>query len=306
MYIRKLGIILTGVVGSLLFGVSVHAETYGSVNIETLNVRQSPTVQSPTINQYSKNKTIKITNQVDGDWYEIELDKENKAYINTQYVDVYKVKATINGNGVNVRTYPSINSKINRQFSKGQTISVHYQVGDWYYISLGYEPFFGFVHKSYVEDPFLYLVPTKDISEVKEVKFNEQQSLTLQGTQSSKATGIINYAKKFIGNPYRYGGNSLTNGTDCSGFTQQIMKHAGVSIQRSSAAQYANNGVKVSTNNLQPGDLLFYGYNGRVSHVAIYIGNKQVIHANDSRTGITIGNAFPTRGKPYIGAKRVI
>lgn len=84
------------------------------------------------------------------------------------------------------------------------------------------------------------------------------------------------------------------------------MKKVGVSIQRSSAAQYASNGVKVSTNNLQPGDLLFYGYGGRVSHVGIYIGNKKMIHASSSTTGIIISNAFRTSGKPLIGAKRVL
>ncbi|HHX59671.1 MAG TPA: C40 family peptidase, partial [Epulopiscium sp.] len=157
--------------------------------------------------------------------------------------------------------------------------------------------------QSYIEDPFLYLVPIKDISEVTEVPIKETPKSTPKTTKSNE---VINYAKQFLGNPYRYGGNSLTRGIDCSGFTQQIMKKSGIYLQRNSASQYARNGVKVSTNNLQPGDLLFYGYGGRVSHVAIYVGNKQVIHANDPRTGITIGNAFPTRGKPLIGAKRVI
>ncbi len=83
------------------------------------------------------------------------------------------------------------------------------------------------------------------------------------------------------------------------------MKNFGISLNRSSSAQYANNGYHVSSSNLQKGDLLFYGYSGKVSHVAIYIGGGQIIHANDERTGICIGNAFPTRGKTYIGAKRV-
>jgi len=129
-----------------------------------------------------------------------------------------------------------------------------------------------------------------------------------QSSSTGSATGasIVSYAKQFLGNPYVYGGNSLTNGVDCSGFTSQVMRHFGISLNRSSSSQYANNGYHVSSDNLQQGDLLFYGYNGRVSHVAIYIGGGQIIHANDERTGICIGNAFPSRGKPYIGAKRVI
>ena len=129
-------------------------------------------------------------------------------------------------------------------------------------------------------------------------------------SQSSSSGGsgsaVVSYAKQFLGNPYVYGGNSLTNGVDCSGFTSQVMRHFGVSLNRSSAAQYANNGSYVSSDNLQPGDLVFYGYSGQVSHVAIYIGGGQIIHANDERTGICIGNAFPSGGKPYIGAKRVL
>ena len=125
-------------------------------------------------------------------------------------------------------------------------------------------------------------------------------------SSSSLGQAVVDYAMQFLGNPYVYGGNSLTNGVDCSGFTSQIMKHFGISLNRSSSAQYANNGYYVSSDNLQKGDLLFYGYNGSVSHVAIYIGGGQIIHANDERTGICIGNAFPSSGKKYIGAKRVL
>ena len=125
-------------------------------------------------------------------------------------------------------------------------------------------------------------------------------------SSSSSGQAVVDYAMQFLGNPYVYGGNSLTNGVDCSGFTSQIMKRFGVSLNRSSSAQYANNGYHVSSDDLQKGDLVFYGYSGSVSHVAIYIGGGQVIHANDERTGICISNAFPSRGKPYIGAKRVL
>lgn len=125
-------------------------------------------------------------------------------------------------------------------------------------------------------------------------------------SSSSLGQAVVDYAMQFLGNPYVYGGNSLTNGVDCSGFTSQIMKHFGISLNRSSSAQYANNGYYVSSDNLQKGDLLFYGYSSSVSHVAIYIGGGQVIHANDERTGICISNAFPSSGKKYIGAKRVL
>ena len=303
MNIRKIGITLVALTGSLLMGTSIYAESYASVNVATLDVKQSPFSEGTIMRQYSKDETVKIVEQVSPEWYAVESSQGEIAYVDTQSVDVFKVKATVNAQGVNVRTYPSESSKISRQLNKGQRISVHYQVEDWYYISLGTEAFFGFVHQSYIEDPYLYLVAQKDISQVQEVAIQEIQKVDPKVTRANE---VIDYAKRFIGNPYRYGGNSLTNGIDCSGFTQQVMKKTGISLQRSSAAQYANNGVKVSTNNLKPGDLLFYGYKGRVSHVAIYIGNKQVVHANDPKTGIAIGKAFPTTGKPLIGAKRVV
>ncbi|HHX62981.1 MAG TPA: SH3 domain-containing protein [Epulopiscium sp.] len=304
MKIKKSGILLIGVLGSLLFGTNVYAESYASVNVDALNIRQSPSEAAAIVEVYSKKDTVKIINQADQNWYAVENKNGKTAYVSAEYVDVFKVKAKINTNGVNSRTYPTTDAKINRQFNNGQEISVHYKVGDWYYISLGTEVFWGFVHHSYIDSEFLYLVAEKNISDVKEIEIKAPEKA--KAPQETKASTVVEYAKKFIGNPYRYGGTSLTKGTDCSGFTQQIMKKAGVSLQRSSAGQYARNGVKVSINNLQPGDLLFYGYGGKVSHVGVYIGNKKMINASSSKTGIIISNAFRTSGKPLIGAKRVI
>lgn len=140
---------------------------------------------------------------------------------------------------------------------------------------------------------------------------NSQNSSSASGGTSSGGTStggrsdIVNYAKQFLGGKYVYGGTSITNGIDCSGFTQYVMRHFGKSIPRNSAAQYASAGVKVSKSDLQPGDLMFYGYNGKVSHVAIYAGNGRIVHASDEKSGICMGNAFPTKGKQWIGAKRV-
>ena len=113
---------------------------------------------------------------------------------------------------------------------------------------------------------------------------------------------LVNYAKQFLGNPYVWGGTSLTNGADCSGFVQSVFKNYGVSLPRTSAAQSAV-GTKVSLSEAQPGDLIFYANNGRVNHVAIYIGGCQVIHASNARTGIKISNA--SYRTPY-AVKRVL
>lgn len=119
---------------------------------------------------------------------------------------------------------------------------------------------------------------------------------------SSSGSSVANYALQFVGNPYVYGGTSLTNGTDCSGFTMSVYKNFGVSINRTSRAQ-ASNGRAVSTDEVQPGDLIFYKNGSTIGHVAIYIGNGQVVHASSRKTGIKVSNM--NYRTPYC-ARRII
>lgn len=104
---------------------------------------------------------------------------------------------------------------------------------------------------------------------------------------SATRTAIVAYAKQFLGNPYVYGGTSLTNGADCSGFTQAIFAHFGISTGRSSRDQAAK-AREISMDAIQPGDLLFYASGDYINHVAIYIGGGQVIHSSNATTGIII------------------
>lgn len=109
------------------------------------------------------------------------------------------------------------------------------------------------------------------------------------GSLSALRKEVVSYAKKFVGYPYRWGGESLTKGADCSGFVWRIYKDFGYSLPRVSYEQAASAGKKVSLDDRQPGDLLFYGDSrGNVNHVAMYIGNNQIVHAANSRQGIII------------------
>ncbi|MCC8137569.1 MAG: C40 family peptidase [Clostridiales bacterium] len=119
----------------------------------------------------------------------------------------------------------------------------------------------------------------------------QTEAAATTSTSSSSSTGqaIANYAVQFVGNPYVYGGTSLTNGADCSGFTQSVFAHFGISISRTAASQ-ACGGTSVSLSDIQPGDLLFYSNGGSIGHVALYIGNGQIVHASTSSTGIIISN----------------
>ncbi len=109
-------------------------------------------------------------------------------------------------------------------------------------------------------------------------------------SNSSKGQQIASYAQQFIGNPYVWGGTSLTNGADCSGFVQSVMANCGISVSGRTAASQSSGGYSVAESELQPGDLVFYASGGRVYHVAIYIGGGQVVHAASSSLGICTSN----------------
>ena len=110
---------------------------------------------------------------------------------------------------------------------------------------------------------------------------------------STSGTGqqIVDYAVQFVGNPYVWGGTSLTNGADCSGFTLSVFANFGIGLSRTAESQ-SYGGTSVDFGGLQPGDLLFYNSTGSIDHVAIYIGGGQIVHAANSRKGIIISDAY--------------
>ena len=125
-----------------------------------------------------------------------------------------------------------------------------------------------------------------------------------EDTSSSSSTlgqEIVNFAVQFVGNPYVWGGTSLTNGADCSGFTQSVFANFGISIPRTAAAQ-SGSGTPVDLGSIQAGDLLFYSGGSGIGHVTIYMGNGQVVHASNSNTGIIIsdyGYRTPVSARRY-------
>lgn len=317
---------LTAIVAGLTLIIPsfANAEAFGTVATQTLNIREGATTNSKILQQLGLGTAVEIVAQ-QGDWLKIALKDDSRAYVKSEFITVHRVVATVKvSGGLNVRDYPSTSTgKIIGKFYEGDEISVSFKVGDWYKVNQ--EGFEGYVHKDYVTAEFLKYLPTKQLSEVSRMTKTQAQVNAATVTTSSKTSSssttttssqvttsnsgttgdqVVAYAKQFLGNPYVYGGNSLTSGVDCSGFTSQVMKHFGIGLTRSSASQYANNGYSVSVNDLQKGDLVFYGYNGSVSHVAIYIGGSQVIHANDERTGICISGLY--QSKPIVGAKRVL
>jgi len=280
-------------IGMLACTLNVYADK-GIVTGDRLNVRSAPGTQNQIVLKLYNGDNVNIVEKVN-DWYAIELGRidSNIAYVHSDYIkkieegsdDADKaLVGRVNVDVLNVRSGNSTNYAKIAKVYRGQQLEI-VSVGDQWIKVVTTGKTTGYVYKRYVT--------------LNQISPADPSYDTTLGEQ------VVAYGKQFIGNPYVYGGNSLTNGVDCSGFTQQVFKHFGININRSSYTQY-NNGVRTSKSELKPGDLVFYGYNGRISHVGIYIGNKKIVHANDYKTGILIGNLDPTNGKPYIGATRVI
>ena len=123
----------------------------------------------------------------------------------------------------------------------------------------------------------------KTIEDVKKKAAEEAEAQRV-----AKRQAVVDFALQFEGNPYVYGGTSLTNGADCSGFVMSVFANFGYSLPRVAAAQ-CDASTKKDISQLEPGDLVFYG-NGYVDHVALYIGDGKIIHASGAASGIKISN----------------
>ena len=121
-------------------------------------------------------------------------------------------------------------------------------------------------------------------------------------TTSELRMAIVNYGLQFVGNPYILGGQSLS-GTDCSGFTCYVFRDFGISISRTPSGQYSSAGRSVSLEEAQPGDIVCYG-NGGCSHVALYIGNGQIVHESNPRRGLEVNSIYFMRN--VIAIKNVL
>lgn len=114
---------------------------------------------------------------------------------------------------------------------------------------------------------------------------SSSKSTESSSVETASRTALVAYAQQFLGNPYVYGGTSLTKGADCSGFVMSVFSHFGISTGRSSRDQAAR-GKTIPVSEVKPGDLLFYASGSYINHVGIYVGNGKVIHSSTPATGI--------------------
>lgn len=253
-----------------------------------LNVRETPDLEGKLLGKLPMNAGCEILETLDG-WYKVRSGNV-EGYVSAEFLltgeaanqrasEVIATVARVNADMLMVREQPNTDCTIITRVAEGEELEVVEQLDGWVKINIDSET--GYVCADYVS---VYQSLPKGVT-LKELSYGDGVSNT--------AVDLIEYAKQFLGNPYVYGGTSLTRGTDCSGFTMRVFEHFGYSLSRTSREQ-AYNGTRVSLSEIQPGDLLFYKHGSTIGHVAIYIGNGQIIHASTERTGIIIGNAYYT------------
>lgn len=248
------------------------------VQTETLRVRKKASTDSKIVTLVSEDDKLKVKKQTD-DWAKVKVDGQT-GYVSKDYAKV---------------TYSFGKAKSMKQIQAKQEAKKRAEE------AARNKPV------STTSSSHTSNTGTTSGSTTGSTQTTKKASVSVSSSGSS-ATGsrIVSYAQQFVGNPYRYGGNSLTSGIDCSGFTQQIMAKFGYSISRTSSSQ-SGDGRAVSTSNLRAGDLVFYGDGGSIDHVALYIGGGQVVHASNSapypRGGIKISNV---NYRTPICARRII
>lgn len=183
--------------------------------------------------------------------------------------------ARVTTDSLKVRAEANTDSEVITLVPNGEVLEVAAVEGEWVKVLLDAE-------EAYVSGEFV------EVSAELGTAVTMSELLYGQGI-SDVRVDICQYAKEFLGNPYVWGGTSLTKGADCSGYVMSLYKKYGVNLPHSSRAQ-ANCGTTIKVSEAQPGDLIFYGKGKTINHVAMYIGGGKVIHASSPKTGIRISN----------------
>ena len=258
----------------------------GIANVDNnLNVRAIPGEDGKLVGKLPKDAACEVL-ESDGSWAHIRSGKVD-GYVSCDFLltglqakrraeELATTIATVTTDSLKVRAEANTDSEVITLVPNGEELEVVASEGDWIRVCLDDEEVF--VSAQYVQV---------------DAKLNTAITMTelLYGQGVSDVrVDLCQYAKEFLGNPYVWGGTSLTNGTDCSGFVLSVYKKFGISLPHYSGSQ-ANCGTTIKLSEAQPGDLIFYGKGSTINHVAIYIGNGQVIHASNPKTGIRISNA---------------
>lgn len=278
-------------------GASASCVGIGTVNEEAaaLRLRSEPSADSSILATAPQGDLVVVLEQVDDNWYRVDY-KTVEGYMSAEYLDVVTSIDMDLGFGIvrdvdsmlNIRSGPDTEYEVVGFLRNRTVVSILGVDNGWYKIS--YNSITGYVSSDYI-------ATCKD-------SFGLRADSASSGSLGAQ---IIAYGEQFLGVPYVWGGNG-PKCFDCSGFTKYVMNHFGYEINRTASAQ-STNGVAVSRSELQPGDLVFfhtfssYVY---ITHVGIYAGNGQFIHASSSK-GITYGDLNSDYYRDaYVCARRII
>lgn len=259
----------------------------GIANVENhLNIREGAGEDYDLTGKLPKNAGCEILG-TEGEWSKIQSG-DVTGYVKTEFLftgdvaaqkaeEIKSVVATSNTMTLNARTKPNTDCSIWTTIAEGEELQVIDDMGEWVKVDIDGDV-------CYVAREFVEL--SEELPKamtMTEIRYGEGVS--------DVRVDMIQYACQFVGNRYVWGGTSLTNGVDCSGFTMKIYEKYGIYLPHSSRAQ-ANYGTRINSSEAKPGDLFFYGSGRGINHVAMYIGGGQVVHASSAKTGIKISNAF--------------
>lgn len=281
--------------------VTEAAQRKGTIK-SAVYMRSSASSGSTIVTTLWANQEIVVLDTSSG-WYKVQVNGKTgyvwKAFITlgatiTDQESSDDQQGKVSALWVAVRSKANFTSGIRKILIKGSKVTIKATSGSFYEVKSGDKT--GYVAKKYIKIIKDETPTTQKTTETTTANPNDTTEKTV-----NNATGqdVVNYALKFVGNPYVYGGTSLTNGTDCSGFTMSVYMHFGYVLPRTSYSQRSAGQAVSSLAAAKPGDLICYS-----GHVALYMGNNKIVHASSSTTGIIIGNNASYRS--IVAIRRII
>lgn len=297
----RTALLTVAVSAACMIGASA-ASGVGTVNTDALRLRDEANTTSTILATASKGDTVVILEDAGNGWYKVDYNTV-EGYMSGEYLTVSaKSDVTIGyglvqsgGSTLNVRSGPGTSYSKVTSLSDNTVVTIVGIDNGWYKIKTSAGTV-GYVSSE-------YMVTCKDSAGSR----GDGTTAVAVSSNSSMGSQVVAYAKQFLGVPYVYGGNGPSC-FDCSGFTSYVYRHFGYTLNRTASTQLSN-GVAVSKSELQPGDLVFFRYNTSypASHVGIYIGNGQFIHASTNKYMVQIDQLTTGHyANVYIAARRIL